>query len=321
MVQPNLRSQTTLKDIATNTGDLPAFPAAALQIMRESESPTCTAARIAELINHDPALCARVLRLANSPYYGLARQIADVQDAVVLLGLRSVRNLAMVAATYAWMQQPIRAYDLQPKQMWLNAFGTAYVSQEVARLVRVPDTDQVFTAGLLHDLGKIAIGLWLETRAHGTVRVLVRQLLRKNATFDSVEKQVLGFTHADMGSHLAEMWNLPRSIGDAIKYHHDPDACEPASKIVDCVHVGMVLSETMAHDAIESPEGADAAAATAPPEAGVVSDEAATALPPVAMPGPMLRLRLKEQDLVDLRARSQTAFAGYARMFDDPHVK
>ncbi len=312
MVQPHLKSQETLNDIATNTGDLPAFPAAALQIMRESESPTCTAARIAELINHDPALCARVLRLANSPYYGLARQVADVQDAVVLLGLRSVRNLAMVAATYAWMSQPIRAYDLQPKQMWVNAFGTANIAQEVARMVRVPDVDHVFTAGLLHDLGKIAIGLWLEKRAHGTVRVLVRQLLRKNATFDLVERQVLDFTHADAGSYLAELWNLPKSIVDAIKYHHDPDLCEPASKIVDCVHVGMVLSESMTTQIIaefDAEEGAPA--------------EEALPLVPEGDPirpgeGAMLRLRLKDEDLADLKERCLVAFRGYAQMFEDP---
>jgi HD-like signal output (HDOD) protein len=231
----------TLEDIVAKTSDLPSLPAAALAVMRETDSPTGTAQSIARYLSQDQALTARILRLANSAYYGLARQIMDVPDAVVVLGMRCIRNLCMVASTYPWMTKPLKGYGLGPREMWTHSFAVAVGSQLVAQRARTSMSDQAFTAGLLHNLGKVALSIWLEEKLAGMLAIACREGL----TFDQVERKVLGFDHCDVGAHMGEVWNLPKPLIEAMKYHHNPNACEPTSQLVDCVHVADYLTMSM----------------------------------------------------------------------------
>ncbi len=231
----------TIEDIVKKTTDLPTIPAAALKVMREAESATGTASAVAQAIAQDHALSARVLRLANSAYYGLSRQVLDLQEAVVVLGMRSVRNLAVVAATYPWMSKPIKGYDLGPRQMWAHSFGVAVASQLVARRTGKCSEDTAFTAGLLHNVGKVALSVWLENK----LRAMQNMALRDNLSFDQVERKILGYDHADVGAYLGESWNLPEILVKTIRYHHRPNEVENYDPIVDCVHIGDFLTMSM----------------------------------------------------------------------------
>ncbi|MBV6458496.1 MAG: hypothetical protein HONBIEJF_01624 [Fimbriimonadaceae bacterium] len=231
----------TIEDIVRKTTDLPSVPAAALKVMRESESPNGTAANVASGLSQDQSLSARVLRLANSPYYGLTKQIVNLQEAVVVLGMRSIRNLAMVAATYPWMTRPLKGYCLGPKEMWTHSFGVAVGSQMVAQQAKMANHETVFVAGLLHDLGKLALSIWLE----GKLAAMINLAGRDGLTFDQAEQRVLGFDHTEVGAHLGNAWNLPDVLVTAIRYHHQPNACTPHDPVTDCVHVGDYLTMTL----------------------------------------------------------------------------
>lgn len=231
----------TLEDIVSKTTDLPTMPAAALAVMREADSPTGSSRTVANHIGHDQALAARILRLANSAYYGLSRQIMDHQEAVVVLGMRCVRNLAMVAATYPWMTRPLKGYHLGPKAMWTHSFGVAVAAQQIARKTKAINEDAAFTAGLLHNLGKVALSIWLENR----LQAMMALAIRDDLTFDQVERKLLGYDHADVGAYLGEKWNLPQPLVEAMRYHHNPNGCEPRSLLVDAVHVGDFLTMSM----------------------------------------------------------------------------
>lgn len=234
-------SLITIDDIVRKTSDLPSIPAAALRVVRETDSSTSTAGSVAHILAQDQALSVRVLRLANSAYYGLSRKVSDLSEAVIVLGMRSVRNLAMVASTYPWMIRPLAGYCLGPRQLWAHSFGVAVGAQAVAERSRVPGLEAAFTAGLLHDLGKVALSIWLENK----VAALIALANRDGLTFDQAERKVLGFDHAEVGQYMAEAWNLPKSLVDGIRYHHEPNLCHPHSPIVDCVHVADYLTMTM----------------------------------------------------------------------------
>ncbi len=231
----------TLDDIVQRTGDLPSLPAAALKVMREADSSTSTAAGIAKILAQDQALAVRVLRLANSAYYGLQRKVTNLQESVVVLGMRCVKNLCLVAATYPWMSKRLTGYGLGPKDLWTNSFGTALGAQLVARLSGKCDPDQAFTAGLLHDVGKVALSVWLEDKT----ALIVEYANRAQVPFDSAERRILGYDHCEVGEHLGRMWNLPEELILAIRYHHAPDLCDPTSPLVDCVHIGNYLTLSM----------------------------------------------------------------------------
>jgi putative nucleotidyltransferase with HDIG domain len=233
----------TIGEILKKTPDLPSMPAAALNVMREADSETGSAVAVAKHISQDQALTARVLRLANSPYYGLPRQITDLQEAVVVLGMRCIRNLAVVAASYPWLSRPVSGYALEPKQLWKHSIGVAVGAQIVAKRTKACCADTAFTAGLLHNMGKIAVSIWLDNK----LKALVAYAIQENMTFDQVERKVLGFDHADVGAHLAEQWNLPEVFVLAIQHHHNPDRCQPPNPIVDAVHLGDFMTMSMGY--------------------------------------------------------------------------
>lgn len=238
-----MSSPLSLQDIVKRSNDLPTMPAAALAAMREADNPAGTARTVAEHVSHDQALSARVLRLSNSAYYGLTKQVTDLQEAVVVLGMRSVRNLAVVAASYPWMVKPLKGYMLEPIAMWKHSFGVAVGAQLVAKQYKVGDPDLAFTAGLLHNIGKVAMSVWLDNK----VTAMLKLAMKDNLTFDEVERKLLGYDHTEVGAYLAEMWNLPDSLIRPIRFHHNPDALSPTDPIVDCVHVADVLSMMMGY--------------------------------------------------------------------------
>ncbi len=231
----------SIEQIVLKTADLPTIPAAAIKVMRETQSSNASAATVARILVTDQALSAKVLRLANSAFYGLSRKITDLSEAVVVLGMKSVKNLALVAGTYPWMQRPLTGYSLGPEEMWRHAFGTAVASQLIARTSRKASEDVAFTAGLLHDLGKVALSVWLENK----MGAILLYAGREGISYDEAERRVLGYDHCQVGYHLATSWNLPEEICTCNLFHHKPSNADEFQGLVDCVHVGDYLCSSM----------------------------------------------------------------------------
>lgn len=231
----------TLADIVERTSDLPALSNAVFAVMREADSPNASADSMAKALGSDPSLTAQVLRLANSSFYGMPRRVASVPHAVVVLGMRAVRNLALVSATYPWLKKPVSGYALGPGELWAHCLATAVGASLVAERTRKVDPETAFTAGLLHDVGKIAMSIWLDRKLAAMLRIAEIE----EVTFDTVERRVLGYDHTEVGAHLAVRWNLPDDLVAAIRYHHSPDDADPTRPLVDCVHLGDYLSLAM----------------------------------------------------------------------------
>jgi putative nucleotidyltransferase with HDIG domain len=231
----------TLDDIVAKTTDLPSLSGAALAVMREADSPTATAEGMARALGSDPALAAQVLRLANSSFYGMPRRVSSVPQSIMILGTRAVRNLALVASTFPWLNRPIEGYALGPGQLWAHALGTAIGGSLVAERSRKAVPDLAFTAGLLHDIGKLAMSVWLERK----IPALLKIAEIEGTPFDAVERRVLGYDHTQVGAHLGERWNLPEELVEVMRWHHRPDECPAKSSLVDCIHVADYLSMAM----------------------------------------------------------------------------
>ncbi len=233
-------SALTIDEIIEKTTDLPSIPEAALSVVRMANDVHATASAIADRIAHDQSLTARVLRLSNSAYYGLPRQITNLQDAVVLLGMKTVRHLALVASTFPWLTQARKGYALGPHALWEHSIAVSIGSQLLAGRTRGVNTDEAFTGGLLHDIGKVVLSMWLEDKISG----LVSRSIQEHLPFDQIERETLGFDHAEVGAYLAERWNLPDGLTHSIRYHHCPNNCSPTEPLVDVVHIadGLAMS-------------------------------------------------------------------------------
>lgn len=231
----------TLEDIVARTTDLPTFSAAALEVMKIADSSTSRAQDIANIVSQDQSMSVRVLRLANSAFYGMSRNVTSLPEAVVVLGMRTVKNLAMVAATYPWMSKPLKGYDLAPMQMWHHAFGTALAAQTLAAKSKKCDDQLAFTTGLLHDVGKVALSIWIGEK----LKAILYYAEREGIPFDEAERKILGYDHAEVGQHLGKNWNLPDEVLLGIRWHHQPDAATPYHPVVDCVHLGSTMAMSM----------------------------------------------------------------------------
>jgi len=227
----------TLDDIINSVPDLPALPSAVLAVMRETTSASATSSSVANQILTDQGLSARVLRLSNSAYYGLTREVGKVQDAVTILGFRTVRSLVMVAGTYPLLKRRLEGYAMEGEDLWHHSAAVAVAASVLARQTERFNADEAFCHGLLHDIGKVALAETL----NGSLPKLMK-MVERGSPFDEAERQVLGFDHGEVGAHLATRWNLPKPFVDAARWHHRPDENPTPSLTVDAVHVAGVIA-------------------------------------------------------------------------------
>jgi putative nucleotidyltransferase with HDIG domain len=226
--------------VRRRVGALPALPQAVLQALAilRSDHPRVDdcAARIAV----DPALTARTLRLANSAFYGVSGRVATLQDAIHVLGSQTLAALLTTAAVLPQLGDRER---LGPDHdvFWRHALGTALASQALARQHGM-GADLAFTAGLLHDIGRLA----LATHFPDEHRAVAAFAAEADVSLLCAERRLLGLDHAEVGAMIARHWHFPATVVQAIALHHEPptpgDAAQRAT-LVDIVH----LADAVAH--------------------------------------------------------------------------
>lgn len=237
----NVAVPEKLQQLVQTIRDLPALPEVVVRVMRMTEDPRTDAQSIARVIATDQAMAARVLKLANSAFYGLPRRVSTLSEAVVILGFRTIKNLAIAASTFELLNREIAGYWLQRGELWRHSLACAIGAQMIARRIRLPVTEEAFVAGLLHDIGKVAINLFVREQFDQ----IMERALQDRIAFVDAEQAVLGFNHAMAGGLIAEKWNLPPSLVAVIKYHHQPSTAPERDPMISIVHLADVLTITL----------------------------------------------------------------------------
>ncbi len=230
-----------LQQLVQAVRDLPALPEVVVRVMRLAEDPRTDAQSIARVIATDQAMAARVLKLANSAFYGLPRRVSTLSEAVVILGFRTIKNLAIAASTFELLNREVAGYWLQRGELWRHSLACAIGAQLIARRVRLPVSEEAFVGGLLHDIGKVAINLFVREQFDQ----IMERALQDRIPFVEAEQAVLGFNHAMAGGLIAEKWNLPPLLVSVIKYHHQPSSAPEKEPMISVVHLADLLSISM----------------------------------------------------------------------------
>jgi HD-like signal output (HDOD) protein len=204
---------------------LPTPPAVALQVVNAASQPDCNPTEIVNILGRDPALCGKLLKAVNSCLYGLSKPVASVARAVTVLGLNTVRSLALGLSMPA--VRPGSVPDGAVRDYWVSSVGGAIFARELAVLVRRPNPEDDLVAGLLRDLGEVLLRLtfpndWAEHVARNGDRLLDDPC--------PAEQESFGITHAEVSAELLRGWKLPDDIVEPIRHHHDPSRIPAADK-------------------------------------------------------------------------------------------
>lgn len=198
--------------------ELPPMPNIILKAREIMEDPGSSLKDLAGVIEHDQAIVARVLALANSAYYGLSGMVSSIQHASILLGQKTLGELITIAASSQLLSKKLKGYQLNPGDLWKHSLAVALGSRIIAGKKNAEWGDDAFIAGLLHDAGKIILDPYIVEHKNEFKKVL-KSGQRK---FIEAEKEILGFDHAEVMSRAARFWRYPETQSTAIRYHHYP---------------------------------------------------------------------------------------------------
>jgi len=229
-------SRDRIADILASVESFPSMPGAAARLLTMLDNPEITAAEIEAVLRYDPGLTSGVLRLANSSYFGFAQRIGSLRQAIVMLGTKQLVQMVMATCMSTIMNQGVQGYDMGAGDLWRHSIAVSVASEGLVRALKLAPEEEIFTAALLHDVGKLVLGAFVQQgKADMAVDVATEQ------EFQEMEKQILGIDHAETGARILEAWSFPQRIIDAVRYHHRPDAVDPADTMIDLVHVANVL--------------------------------------------------------------------------------
>ena len=225
-------------DIIKGIQDLPALPAVVMELLNCIDQEDADISVLAKKVSHDQALTAKTLRLANSPFYATQVKVTTIQQAITLLGFQSVRNL-ITAAGVAGCFPDGRCAGFDFKAFWRHSIATAVCGKVLARHLHV-NQDFAFTAGLLHDIGRLVLSSAFPQQYE---RVIAHRTAYDCHMLDS-EHEVLGLDHVIAGHALAEHWNFSDTMQKAIAGHHEPEV-PGAGFLASIVHVADFIAHAL----------------------------------------------------------------------------
>ncbi|MBI5007463.1 MAG: HDOD domain-containing protein [Nitrosomonadales bacterium] len=216
-----------LKAAVRNLNSLPAMPVIAQKLLALKLDSEEGERQMMMLISQDPTISAKIIGLANSPLLGATRKIAAIKDAAMLLGLTRVKSVATGIAVMSLVNKPIGRFD--PQELWMHNLGVAFAMLPVVRAMPArsrPQDDMIFLAGMLHDIGYLALA-HLDVQRSDDLHT--RFVIEPERSCIEIERELLEVTHDELGAELAKHWNLPEEIVAVIRYHHTPDVEEASN--------------------------------------------------------------------------------------------
>jgi len=205
---------------------LPAFPATIQKVTDLLHNEDYAVADLVNVIRYDQAIAANILKISNSAYFGVRQKIKTIQDAVVYLGQQQLIRAVQMAGVTRFYKKGSKGYQAQSSDLWEHSVAVALMSQILSRLIRKNEDPALYTAALLHDIGKIIMGEYV----YDSFEQIISRVRQGQCSFLEAEEEILGINHAQVGGKVAAHWNFPAEIRDAIAYHHRPDLLTDADK-------------------------------------------------------------------------------------------
>lgn len=231
------RKEKAKRKLAT-INNLPSIPYIIFEVTKLVDNPSASASQLAQIINKDQGLVTKILSVANSPLYGIPRRVSTIDFAIVILGFNHIKNIVIAISMMDAMKK-VASTGFDQRKYWIHSLITAAASKRLADDLGFPQSGEVFTAGLLHDLGLPIINKYFPKEYLN----IVKAVQEENLTYREAEIRELGFTHEEMAKSLMDRWNLPESLSEMVLFHHNPSYAGQNKHYAYLVH----LADYMTH--------------------------------------------------------------------------
>ena len=224
---------TSAQDILDRVRGISPLPDTVTRLISVLNDPASSIDEIIEVIRYDDAITTQMLKLCNSAYFGLSRQVHSLSEAIRYLGTVKVLQLLMAVHGNSLLARGQNGYGLDPGVLWRHSVAVSLASAALGQRVSLDNVSLASTAGLLHDIGKVVLNEYVAEEFAEIVRILTEQ----KTSFVEAERQVLGFSHEEIGAMVAEKWQLPDPIIRCIRYHHEPSSIDLPEALVDVIYL------------------------------------------------------------------------------------
>ena len=216
----DLTNPEMMQKILASIDDIPPMPEVVFKAQELLSDPESSAQELAAILETDQAIATKVLKMANSVFYGMSGKVSSIKHASLVLGYRNLSEIISVAGVQKSLEKKLPGYGLESEDLWRHSLSVALGSKIIASR-KNPELEMVaHTAGLVHDVGKIILDPFVMEAKESFDSVL----LQEQQTYLNAEKEILGFDHAEIAAEVCQKWKIPEVISSAIRYHHSPSS-------------------------------------------------------------------------------------------------
>jgi|ERR1035437_514874 HD-like signal output (HDOD) protein len=236
---PELRER--IRKQITNIGTLPSIPQIITEVSVLLDNDRTSAADLCKVISQDQGIVTKILAVANSPLYGLPRRVSTIEFAVVIIGFEHIKNI-LVALSLVEAFKSRTTPNWNQSGYWTHSLLTATAAKRIADDLHYPKSGEVFTAGLLHDLGLIVLQRYLNSE----FKLIHKKVHEEQFSYLSAEEFVLNFTHQDIAEFLLEKWNFPPYISESVLFHHTPSSSSNKARVLaSLIHLADYMTQKL----------------------------------------------------------------------------
>jgi putative nucleotidyltransferase with HDIG domain len=235
-----------IKQFMLESESLPSVPDLVQQVDRIAKDPNSSCTDLQAVLQKDPSLSARLVQMANSPYYTRLKRVTSLRDAIVVVGMKTVRSVVTAHCT----QNLYQPFDELERKLWEHSIGCAITARAIAKALCFPMIDEAYLAGLLHDVGRAIMA----QRIRDHIIKIVRIAQERNVSTITVERHLLGFDHGMIGKMLSQKWFFPQEITEAIGCHHNPSDAKELKSLAVLIHLADCICHRMGWGPIYRPE-------------------------------------------------------------------
>ncbi len=229
-----------MKEILARIEALPPMPSVAVRLLEAAQDPQVDLGAVARWLEQDASMTANLLRLCNSPFYGLRKEVTSVRQASSLLGMKQVVQIALTVLSSRYLSSGQAGYGLAAGELWKSSVGAAIAAELLAIEAAYPHPATAYTAGLLEDIGKIVLA---EFVAEALPKIWAAA--EAGVGFEDAERQAVGMSHSEVGGLLLSRWGFPPALVESVQTHHRPGEAKLDPSLANIAHVADALMMTM----------------------------------------------------------------------------